>query len=99
MLDMHVMLWKKLAVNCVINPLTAIHNVTNGQLLFDIYHCQGKAEEKEEDIKMILNQILEEVSLVALWEMQSLYYDKTKLRNEDKRYGNSRNNNNTLLIS
>jgi ketopantoate reductase len=35
MLDMHVMmmLWKKLAVNCdAIDPLTTIHNVTNGQL-------------------------------------------------------------------
>lgn len=25
--------WKKLAVNCVINPLTAIHDVTNGDIL------------------------------------------------------------------
>ena len=34
-LEMHVMmmLWKKLAVNCdAIDPLTTIHNVTNGQL-------------------------------------------------------------------
>jgi len=33
MLDMHAILWKKLAVNCVVNPLTAIHNVTNGIII------------------------------------------------------------------
>ena len=31
--DMHVMLWQKLAANCTINPLTAIHRCENGQLL------------------------------------------------------------------
>ena len=60
------MLWKKLAVNCVINPLTAIHNVTNGQLLSinDTNHA--------EDIMTIMRQILEEVSLVAMMEMRTL---------------------------
>ena len=31
--DIETVLWSKLSVNCVINPLTAIHNCRNGQLL------------------------------------------------------------------
>ncbi|KAL7541723.1 hypothetical protein ACHAXR_011149 [Thalassiosira sp. AJA248-18] len=65
-LDMSVMLWKKLAVNCVINPLTAIHDVKNGQLLKFNKHM-------EQDIKVITRHILEEVSSVAMMEMESLF--------------------------
>lgn len=31
--DIHTALWRKLAVNCAINPLTALHGCTNGELL------------------------------------------------------------------
>jgi len=31
--EMHIMNWKKLATNCAINPLTALRNCTNGELL------------------------------------------------------------------
>ena len=31
--DIHAALWRKLAVNCAINPLTALHGCTNGELL------------------------------------------------------------------
>lgn len=30
--DMELLLWRKLAANCVINPLTALYNCTNGEL-------------------------------------------------------------------
>lgn len=36
--DIQQILWRKLMVNCVINPLTAIHNCTNGELLQNP-HC------------------------------------------------------------
>ena len=64
-LDMNVMLWKKLAVNCVINPLTAIHDVKNGQLL--------NFQHEGQDVKVVTRQLLEEVSSVAISEMELLF--------------------------
>jgi len=88
MLDMHVMLWKKLAVNCVINPLTAIHNVTNGQLLsLDTNH-------HVEDIMTTTRQSLDEVSLVARMEMRSLYEETMSNSSEDGGGGYDENKNN-----
>lgn len=64
-IDMNIMLWKKLAVNCVINPLTAVHNVKNGQLLDIKIHIIGQ------DMKVMIRQLLDEVSRVALLEMEA----------------------------
>lgn len=36
--DIETALWQKLAVNCAINPLTAIHNIPNGALNAPAYH-------------------------------------------------------------
>jgi 2-dehydropantoate 2-reductase len=51
--DMTILLWKKLAANCVINPLTALLRCSNGELpqheLYDEYH----------------ERIVEEIALVA----------------------------------
>ena len=35
--DINLALWKKLAINAVINPLTAIHNIKNGELVDSKY--------------------------------------------------------------
>ena len=63
-LQMNIILWKKLAVNCVINPLTAIHNVKNGQLL--------ETKHQGQDIKVIAKSLLEEISQVAILEMTEI---------------------------
>lgn len=63
--DMAVMLWKKLAVNCVINPLTAIHGVKNGEL--------AHTKHLGQDIEVVAKLLLEEVSFVAMKEMESLF--------------------------
>jgi len=47
--------WLKLAINCVINPITAIDNVENGQLLNDKYNT-------------LIDKLLSEVILVAAYE-------------------------------
>ena len=70
-LNMNVMLWKKLAVNCIINPLTAVHGVKNGQLL-DIKH-------RGQDITVITRNLLEEVSKVAMMEMEELFANERRL--------------------
>ncbi|KAL7505348.1 hypothetical protein ACHAXN_002835 [Cyclotella atomus] len=64
-MTMKVMLWKKLAVNCVANPLTAIHNVRNGEL--------AKLQYDGQDISATMTGILEEVSDVAVKEIESEY--------------------------
>jgi 2-dehydropantoate 2-reductase len=38
--DVSLALWKKLAINAVINPLTAIHNVKNGELAHTKYQTE-----------------------------------------------------------
>jgi 2-dehydropantoate 2-reductase len=38
--DINLALWKKLAINAVINPLTAIHNLKNGELANTKYNTQ-----------------------------------------------------------
>ena len=67
---MNVMLWRKLAVNCVINPLTALHGVKNGPLR------EVKVKHGGQDIGIVTRRILEEVSSVALMEMESLIYEE-----------------------
>jgi 2-dehydropantoate 2-reductase len=74
--DMELALWRKLAVNCVVNPLTAIHNIHNGTLLDTLIMCNDKQRRQEHVASHILtmqNQmrgILQEVSDVAIREMK-----------------------------
>eukprot|EP01082_Thalassiosira_pseudonana_P013152 g12530.t1 g12530 contig6:2100940-2102220(+) len=83
-LDINVILWRKLAVNCIINPLTAIHGVKNGQLI---------SLQQKDDIRRIISGVLEEVSRVAMTEMESLYsvvYSE-KVINDDEWLQSTRN--------
>lgn len=64
--------WLKLAVNCVINPITAIDNVNNGQLLSEKYTTLIEQLLKEviavaacEDIRFDFNELKTKVLLVA----------------------------------
>ena len=57
--DISVPLWAKLAVNCVINPLTAIHRCKNGQLLNDTFTTT-------------INNLVEELALVMSQEGMSI---------------------------
>jgi 2-dehydropantoate 2-reductase len=61
--EMKVMLWKKVAVNCVANPLTAIHNVRNGRL--------AGLQHNGQSIITTITRIQEEVSNVAMKEIES----------------------------
>jgi len=63
--EMNVMLWKKLAVNCVINPLTAIHGVRNGKL--------NGLSHNTQDIRLTMQGILKEVSFVAVKELELIH--------------------------
>ena len=54
--------WTKLAINCVINPLTAIHNVQNGDIL-------------DRKFDTVISNILQEVLLVAYTQGVDLSLD------------------------
>ena len=59
--DMELALWRKLAANCVVNPLTAIHDVRNGALLDKLLG--------DTTMRNRMRGILKEVSDVAIREM------------------------------
>jgi len=63
--EMNTVLWRKLAANCVINPLTAIRGVRNGGLLDAMTTGRGGGDE----MRTIAMGLLEEVSAVATAEM------------------------------
>jgi 2-dehydropantoate 2-reductase len=56
--------WLKLAINCVINPITAIKNIDNGQINNDLFTAQ-------------IEEILTEIILVA--KSEGIYLDKAML--------------------
>lgn len=47
--DIEAALWSKLAINCIINPLTAVHRCTNGEL--------GQRQELREQVAMLCQEV------------------------------------------
>ncbi|MGF1804263.1 2-dehydropantoate 2-reductase [Aliivibrio sifiae] len=74
--EIQIALWKKLAINCAINPLTAIHQCQNGHLVHSDIHqdviriCsevlqvlqQEKVEWTEAELVSIVNQVISATS-------------------------------------
>lgn len=70
--ELHYRRWWKLAINCLINPLTAIHSVTNGALLAPRFTAQLTELAKEfcqlaerEGLSFQVPQLLADVRSVA----------------------------------
>lgn len=59
--------WQKLAVNCVINPLTALNNISNGDVLNDKYISK-------------IDNLLKEIILVA--EHEKVIFDFNELKRQ-----------------
>lgn len=52
--EIRTMQWTKLAINCVINPLTAIHDVLNGELAQDKYNS---------DVEVLIQEVIGQAEL------------------------------------
>ena len=75
--DMELALWRKLAANCVVNPLTAIHDIRNGTLLDRLLGDMTMRNQ--------MRGILKEVSDVAIREMKNNsrnYYNSNSNNND-----------------
>lgn len=62
--DIRIPLWQKLAINCVINPLTAIHDIKNGEL-------------RQPQYRESIEALLEEFFMVA--ELEEIPLDKQQI--------------------
>jgi 2-dehydropantoate 2-reductase len=88
-------LWQKLAINAVINPLTAIHNVRNGELAHDrftpqitalieetsaIIRREGFAEMTEDFIRKLVYEVIQRTSLnYSSMHQDCLYARRTEI--------------------
>ena len=61
--DIKTKQWLKLAINCVINPLTAVENIDNGQLL-------------DERFTPIITELISEIITVAAYENVKFNFDE-----------------------
>lgn len=57
--------WLKLAINCVINPLTALHNIKNGDLV-------------HKKFENTINQLIEEIVVIARFKNMNLNKENLK---------------------
>lgn|GEM_PF-598277 len=64
--DMLEKQWLKLAINCVINPITTLHNINNGEIL-------------AERFTKTIAQLIEEIVAIAL--LNKVVLNKTSLKN------------------
>ena len=67
--DIRLPIWQKLAINCVINPLTAIHNIKNGVL---------SQPQFQMDIKVLLKEFF------TVSEAEQIPLDKDKITQQVK---------------
>ncbi|MBQ0795109.1 ketopantoate reductase family protein [Zhongshania sp.] len=65
--NIDAVLWRKLAINCVINPLTVIHRCRNGELL--------NSPERRAQIQQIVNEILALSSVLGRSEWVANLYE------------------------
>lgn len=96
--DINIALWKKLVVNAVINPLTAIHNIKNGQLAEAQYqstimqiceevHQVTKALGYEFNLQELINLVKQVIANTAN-NYSSMYQDITHKRQTEIKFIN-----------
>lgn len=84
--DMKIVLWKKLAANAVINPLTAIYQCLNGELIPSCTSSSSLQKKQHDVISKQMKQIIEEVAQVAILELSSSSLSNNDLLNYNSFY-------------
>ena len=73
--ELHGVLWSKLVANCVVNPFTAVHDVTNGEV--------AKAYEERAEVRALVEGVVREVVGVGHARRVRFVFEERGMAEED----------------
>eukprot|EP00980_Cylindrotheca_fusiformis_P013567 scaffold3467_cov118-Cylindrotheca_fusiformis.AAC.4 len=75
--EMEILLWKKLAANCVCNPLTSLHDCTNGQLVSELPSFTSTREQVVKEVSQVARALCPELEMHLNFEALNEFVEIT----------------------